>query len=494
MTLIAIYDFDLGGEPRQVQPPFQAKSVEIDNNSPREAIVIDDAGRAYTCQPFSVRSTPVRPSTRFLLRLDKSAFSPLDPGRRYSVTALFRDEIRSAIYGLPGNAERTDVVEVTNNSLVQQYTPDFQAKSIMLIHTGTAGYIAVTDDSSVSNFSIIAVPGDIMSLPNSPNIKTFRITTSADFQGPAQVIFSDQVHAQSREKVSPSITYRTQSIDMSASGVMLPAVQDKFLKVYSAILTATANGTMQLRNNSATGNPITGVMPIAQNGVISAQVNPPAYLWTTDKGASLYAVLATLGIKGVIAYFEDDFGVPGGGGGGGGGGGSTPRTYGPRAPTVAVNDASIGQIDWNNPFNVFLSDDQYAFANNVGPQGATRYLKATGFGFNIPATDTIVGIKMEAEVSGGVSGVVYVVDNSVRIVKGGTISGEDKAVGPGWPNSDTWKAWGGSTDLWGLTWTPADINSSSFGIVISAKSVQPGSGIALTARIDAIRCTVYTLG
>lgn len=79
-------------------------------------------------------------------------------------------------------------------------------------------------------------------------------------------------------------------------------------------------------------------------------------------------------------------------------------------------------------------------------------------------------------------------DNRVRIVKGGTIGSTDKASASEWPTSDAYATYGADDDLWGETWTVADINSTGFGVAISALGL--GSG---TASIDHIRVTVYFL-
>jgi len=79
------------------------------------------------------------------------------------------------------------------------------------------------------------------------------------------------------------------------------------------------------------------------------------------------------------------------------------------------------------------------------------------------------------------------VDNSVRLIKGGIITGNDYAqTTAAWPTTDAYATYGGSTDLWGTTWTDSDINANSFGAVISA-SVQNG-----TAQVDHMRITIFS--
>ena len=160
-------------------------------------------------------------------------------------------------------------------------------------------------------------------------------------------------------------------------------------------------------------------------------------------------------------------------------------TSGPNYGATAADDASVGVRTWSNTGNVFASDDSYASVTNI--QSATsHYLKVTNFGFSIPTDATIDGILVEWE-RREPSGVT--VDNSVKIVKGGTITGTDKSVGAAWPSTDAFNSYGGSSDLWGTTWTASDINSSDFGCVISC--VRSGAESVQTAFVDSVRITVY---
>lgn len=64
-----------------------------------------------------------------------------------------------------------------------------------------------------------------------------------------------------------------------------------------------------------------------------------------------------------------------------------------------------------------------------------------------------------------------ITDNSIKIVKGGTIGGTSKAdTGTNYPVSLTNAIYGGQTDLWGNTLAPADINGATFGVAFSAKT------------------------
>jgi hypothetical protein len=82
-------------------------------------------------------------------------------------------------------------------------------------------------------------------------------------------------------------------------------------------------------------------------------------------------------------------------------------------------------------------------------------------------------------------------DKYVRIVKSGTVQGTDLADAAHWGGYSN-KVWGDRvSQLWGCTWTPADINSSGFGVAISGQCVDAdGAG----ACIDYVKIRVtYSL-
>lgn len=161
-------------------------------------------------------------------------------------------------------------------------------------------------------------------------------------------------------------------------------------------------------------------------------------------------------------------------------------TLGPNNSLVLANDSLLGIIAMSNPTNAQLSDDSYVTA--VLALGQTsQYLKATGFNFTIPLDATITGITVEVERSS--TALSALSDSSVRLVNGGTVSGDNKAAGGTWPTVDTYQSYGSSTDLWGLTLTPADVNASNFGVVFSA-----AAALAATLQIDHVRLTVHYLG
>ena len=160
---------------------------------------------------------------------------------------------------------------------------------------------------------------------------------------------------------------------------------------------------------------------------------------------------------------------------------------GPNSPESAADDSSLGSITWSNTAGSLISDGATASAGALFIGDVTHYLVASDFNFALPSTAVIYGITVEIEKRA--SGLFQnVTDNSVRIVKGGSIIGNDYAQGGTWPGSDTYSTYGGNTDLWGTTWTYSDINASDFGVAISAEL--NGFAVLPTAHIDHIRITV----
>lgn len=164
---------------------------------------------------------------------------------------------------------------------------------------------------------------------------------------------------------------------------------------------------------------------------------------------------------------------------------------GPLSPGTLADETSVGTVAWTNPGNAAASDNSRASVSLAVPGSISHYLKATNFGFAIPSGATIDGIVVEVECarSTGAKSSGTCADSKARIVKGGVIGATDKANATAWASADTYLTHGSSSDKWGETWTDTDINSSTFGFVISAKSTAAkATAIPL---VDHIRITVY---
>lgn len=158
-----------------------------------------------------------------------------------------------------------------------------------------------------------------------------------------------------------------------------------------------------------------------------------------------------------------------------------------RIARVGENN-STGRM-WNNIGNITADDLNYATAALTGNE-TSRYLRARDFGFTIPTGATITGItatimRQSSSNTGGNS----VNDNVVRLIKNLTLVVPNYASAADWPTSMSAANYGvGTTDLWGTTWTDADINNVNFGLVLR---VTNESNNNRTASVDFVEITVY---
>ena len=161
-------------------------------------------------------------------------------------------------------------------------------------------------------------------------------------------------------------------------------------------------------------------------------------------------------------------------------------TFGPNGGGTFASDNTLGVVSITNPGNALASDNSYATSVLLLSQ-ISNYLKVTNFNFSIPTDAIIVGVTVSIERSSNTLNGTH--DDSVRLVVGGAISGSDKASATQWPTSDAVASYGSSSDLWGLTPTPTDINASNFGVAVAAIA-----DLASTAQIDYVSMTVDYIG
>lgn len=171
---------------------------------------------------------------------------------------------------------------------------------------------------------------------------------------------------------------------------------------------------------------------------------------------------------------------------------------GPNSPTSSSSVAFAGSdYSFNNPSNTLLNDGNDAVAASILSLSfkQTEYLQAKGFGFSIPTAATICGIEVNVVRSADnvLLNLAKVVDYDVRVMKSGSPVGSNLAdVTTEWSSSEVTATYGGTNQLWGTTWAPADINSGNFGISFSAQ-IKGTISLFPDARINYISMTVYYL-
>ena len=165
---------------------------------------------------------------------------------------------------------------------------------------------------------------------------------------------------------------------------------------------------------------------------------------------------------------------------------SIPSSQGPSTPATATSSGS--NQHWSNVSNSKTSDNSYATVSVDGND--SDYISATGFGFSIPSNAVINGVIVDVERKSSSTSDGGSDDASVRLIKGGSITGSDRQTNTDYTTSDTTESHGTSSDLWGLTLTPADINAANFGVAVSVQKNSNG-GSAHTVSIDSIIITIH---
>jgi hypothetical protein len=78
-------------------------------------------------------------------------------------------------------------------------------------------------------------------------------------------------------------------------------------------------------------------------------------------------------------------------------------------------------------------------------------------------------------------------DSTVQLLKAGSAVGTNKFLTNTWGTTDSTITYGNSSDLWGTTWTAADVNAANFGLRFIAKNVAASTA---TASLDYVSITV----
>jgi hypothetical protein len=136
---------------------------------------------------------------------------------------------------------------------------------------------------------------------------------------------------------------------------------------------------------------------------------------------------------------------------------------------------------WANPDRITAIDD--STAHSIIPESeSSDDLLGTDYDFAIPVGATITGILVEVRIrvddDGTLNGTLYREGSPVGDTKQSAIT----------PNGLSWYSLGGAADLWGTTWTPAQINAAGFGAICN---VANDGSEENDAYVDAYRVTVH---
>jgi hypothetical protein len=152
-------------------------------------------------------------------------------------------------------------------------------------------------------------------------------------------------------------------------------------------------------------------------------------------------------------------------------------TFGPGTQTGTPSDfagtATIGATAnsrWTNPSNAVGNTPSDFAESDVDKNDSSDQLKLTNFGFNIPTGATINGITVTLVTTGSSDPINQ---PGIQLTKDGST-----AVGTAPTTFTQWSTGsvviGGATNVWGTTWTAADLNSSNFGLLIQPEAGADG--------------------
>ena len=156
--------------------------------------------------------------------------------------------------------------------------------------------------------------------------------------------------------------------------------------------------------------------------------------------------------------------------------------------TLAGAGADLGS-SWTSPGNI-TADDAVVAVGVAILSGSTSTLKASTFGLAVPTGAIINGVETRVQVNhqGGIeSGTL----SSVNVGASDSTLGTAKSPAHSVTSTPTDFDDGNSTDLWGLTLTPALVNAAD----LQVRVVFTAGGLGMNAEVDAIWVNVhFTLG
>jgi hypothetical protein len=155
-----------------------------------------------------------------------------------------------------------------------------------------------------------------------------------------------------------------------------------------------------------------------------------------------------------------------------------------------------GGIAWSTPGNITADDGNVAdFIIGAAVNSPTLRGTMEGNNFTVPGGATILGVQLRVKKSGpsytdpdtGLS--VVARDVTINLVKASVAVGDNKANGDDWNTALDWATYGGSTDLWGTTWTPAEVNDDNFGADLVGTVINENSSDPID--VDVYELTVF---
>lgn len=255
-------------------------------------------------------------------------------------------------------------------------------------------------------------------------------------------------------------------ISARATAASMVSLEEVYLGINGDKELSTSKNTTYLTTSQATYT-LGGSTDMWGTAISPSQINNSDFgvIMAADNDDTSYRYCYVYWVKVTVFYTEN-----------------APQTDATLPGTGANETRSGSDGSWTNPSNI-TSPTTYAYAN-IGKEEYSDWLRASNFGFSIPTNYTIDGICVTMKCSGG-----DIEDSSFRLVDAnGNNIGTDKASTVNW-SFYTRRVYGGASDTWSASPTPAMINDTDFGIRLSAYNTSSLTGSY--AYVYWIRITVY---
>lgn len=169
--------------------------------------------------------------------------------------------------------------------------------------------------------------------------------------------------------------------------------------------------------------------------------------------------------------------------GGDGAAGCVRKTTGFTSPTAVENFGTGGT--WARTEKAATQDEQTASVVVGGGVDHSAALVASGFGFAVPATARIEGVRVRIRRN---ATTMEVHDREVSLTQDKTSIGNNKAKPDGWASSASEVEYGGENVKWSVDLTPALVNAPTFGVAVAVE--MPADAGTHGAYVDVIRIDV----
>lgn len=138
--------------------------------------------------------------------------------------------------------------------------------------------------------------------------------------------------------------------------------------------------------------------------------------------------------------------------------------------TISSSARTGGAVNWSNPSNAAASDNSYASA--ALSTNGSHWLWCTNFGLSssdVPSGSTVIGIeaRWEAKQSFEGIGVEGSVNTLIRLIKSSALTGTQKTQSGHLTDADAVYTYGGAADMWGATFSDAEIIASTTGVAFA---------------------------